>query len=460
MNINPQIFKTYDIRGVYNEDFSDDMAYKLGLAYAHMRRKELNADDNQQLPKIVVCSDMRISSPALVNNLSRGLINGGVDVIDIGLAATPTFYFAVAHYNFNGGIMVSASHNPSKYNGFKLVRENAIPISGETGILTLRDHVISGDLKESSLKGEITTKQGILDDQINHDLAYVDIKKIKPFKITIDTANGMGALFCDALFKQLPNCTINRMFWGLDGNFPNHEADPYKPENIKFLEDEVKKNQSDIGIAIDGDGDRIFFVDNDGNAIDPGIIRAILSKIFLRDKPGARICYDIRPGKITYDTIKENGGVPIVTRVGHSLIKEQSIKEGAYFAGESSGHFFLNMGSEGCYEVPVICIAKILEELSLVDIKLSDYISPYKKYSHSGEINSIVNDPDAKIEELKKLFSDGNQNELDGITIEYPDYWFNVRKSNTESLLRLNLEANDQQTMEQQRDRIISIIRP
>ena len=459
MKINPNIFKAYDIRGVYNEDFNDEMAYKLGLAYAAMRRDELNVKLGDILPKIVVCSDMRTSSPVLKENLIKGLINGGVDVVDIGLASTPTFYFGVAHYSFDGGIMVSASHNPAKYNGFKLVRNKAIPVSGETGIINLRDAVVNNNIIESDTKGNLMKKEGVLKDQVEHDLKYGAIDNIKPFKIVIDSSNGMGALFCDALFKHLPQCEIIRMFWDLDGTFPNHEADPYKSENIKFLEDKVKAEKADLGIAIDGDGDRIFFVDNNGEAVEPGIVRAMLAKIFLAIKPGSKTCYDIRPGRITRDIILESGGVPIVTRVGHSLIKEQAIKEGAYFAGESSGHFFLNMFKEGCYEVPMIVILKILEELSISNLAFSEYIQPLKRYFHSGEINSVVDNPNAKIEEIKLKYKDGLQISLDGITIEFDDYWFNVRKSNTEPLLRLNLEAKTEAIMQEKRDEVLSVIK-
>jgi len=459
MQINPKIFKAYDIRGVYNEDFDVEMAYKLGLAYSKMRRQELNIKAGDKLPQIVVCNDMRISSPELKENLIRGLINGGVDVVDVGLTSTPTFYFAVVCYGYDGGVMVSASHNPAHYNGFKLVREKAIPVSGETGIFDLRDVVVKGELAENDVKGNAIKKEGVLDEQIKHDLKYGNISKIKPFKIVIDTANGMGALCCDALFNKLPQCEVVRMFWDLDGTFPNHKADPYEPENIKFLEERVKKERADLGIAMDGDGDRIFFVDNAGRAVEPGVIRAMLARIFLRDKPGSRICYDIRPGKITRDVIVKSGGEPVVTRVGHSLIKEQAIRENAYFSGESSGHFFLNMGKDGCYEVPVIVILKILEELSNSGKDFVNYIKPLEKYFHSGEINSVVDDPDAKIQELKEKFKKGKQNDLDGITIEFDDYWFNVRKSNTESLLRLNLEAKVEVVMKKKRAEVLRIIR-
>jgi len=453
MQTNPAIFKAYDIRGVYGKDFDEEGAYRIGLAYAALRQKEGLTSG----AKIAAGSDMRISSPALKARLIDGLLDGGFDVADIGLVSTPTFYFAVANYGYGGGILVSASHNPKEYNGFKLVRAKAAPISQDTGISEIRDLVVSGSLKKNQTRGISNKNDQALFDQIKHDLKYVDPARIKPMKIVIDPANAMGTLYFDELFKRL-DCEIIRMNWELDGSFPAHEADPFKRENIEDLCERVKAEKADLGIATDGDGDRIFFIDDSGEPVEPGILRAILSKIFLRERPGAKIAYDIRPGRITEDSIRENGGVPIVTRVGHSLIKETAIREGAYFAGESSGHFFLNMGDEGCYEAPVIVTLKILDEISQSGLSSSDYVKPYQKYFHSGEINSRVGDPAGVIGRIKEKYRDGKQNELDGITVEYPDFWFNVRASNTEPLLRLNLEARSRKLMEEKRDELIELI--
>ena len=456
---NPSIFKAYDIRGVYSVDLDDETAYKIGYSYAQMRKKEWPSDRPLQ---IAVAADMRLSSPALKEKLIQGLINGGVDVVDIGLASTPTFYFAVANYNYDGGVLVSASHNPKEYNGFKLVRQKALPMSGQGGLYALRDRVAKlelADIKPPATANSLSTNGDVLADQVAHDLKFADSKKINTVKIVIDPANAMGALYFDELFKNIPQMEIIRMNWELDGSFPAHEADPFKEENLRGLCARVKQENADLGIATDGDGDRIFFVDNNGEPVEPGITRAILCKIFLRENPGAKICYDIRPGKITYDTIIENGGLPIVTRVGHSLIKEKTIEEGAVFAGESSGHFFLNMGEEGCYEVPLIVTLKILAELSLSGLPFSETIKPYKRYFHSGEINSRVENAAEKIKEVKEKYNDGQQNDLDGISIAYPEFWFNVRGSNTEPLLRLNLEAKTKELMEEKRDEVLGIIK-
>ncbi|MFH0930252.1 MAG: phosphomannomutase/phosphoglucomutase [Candidatus Moraniibacteriota bacterium] len=452
--INPKIFKAYDVRGLYNIDFDDQAAYEIGLAYSHMRKKELQKEEGL---KIVVGYDMRLSSPALKDRLTQGLVDGGMEVIDIGLASTPTFYFAVAHFGYDGGILVSASHNPKEYNGFKLVREKASPIGENTGMHDLRDLVMGGKIEKASKAGTIVQKEGVLADQVAHDLKFADVSKIKKMKIAIDPANAMGILYFDELFKYIPG-ELTKMNWTLDGTFPSHEADPLKPENTEALCEKIKETDADLGIATDGDGDRIFFADDKGERLDPGITRAILCKLFLREKPGSKIAYDIRPGKITPDTIVENGGIPIVTKVGHSLIKEQTVREGAYFAGESSGHFFLNM-DEGCYEIPVIVTLKLLEELSRSNMSFSEYIKPYKRYFHSGEINSEVEDVQKKIEELKAKYADGKQNDMDGISIEYPNWWFNVRPSNTEPVLRLNLEAMMEELMKEKRDEVLGIIR-
>lgn len=453
MPTNPEIFKAYDIRGIYARDLDETTAYKLGHAYIDF----LKQTDKKDKYTIVVAQDMRLSSPKLTKSLIKGLTEAGVDVIDIGLASTPTFYFAVANFKYDGGIIVSASHNPPEYNGFKLVREKAMPISGDTGIYDIRDRVMNNKYKPVDSPGKINKRTDVLNTQIKHDLGFVELKKVKPFKVVVDPANGMGAQYIEALFNHLPGQLI-KMNFTLDGTFPAHEADPLKEKNVEDLKNKVKEMGADLGIAIDGDGDRIFFVDNLGKLIQPGIIRAILAKIFLRDKPGAKIAYDIRPGKITPETIKQCGGIPIVTKVGHSLIKEQTIKEGAYFAGESSGHFFLNM-EMGCFEVPIIIILKLLQEFSQSNKKISEYIKPYDKYFHSGEINTMVDNPDAIINEIREKYSDGRLTELDIITIDYPDYWFNVRKSNTEPLLRFTLEAKTKKIMETKRDEILKIIR-
>ncbi len=454
MKINPKIFKAYDIRGIYGQDLDEKTAYYLGKAYVELRRKDGNAGELN----IVVAEDMRLSSPQLKNSLIKGLTEAGANIIDIGLASTPTFYFAVAYFNYDGGIIVSASHNPSEWNGFKLIREKAIPISGDTGMDFLKEKVIKGEFMPIQKIGRVATKDNVIAEQMGYDFNFVDMDKIKSLKVVVDSANGMGAQYIKAMFNRLP-CELITMNFEFDGTFPAHEADPIKEKNLVDLQKQVIEEKADLGIAIDGDGDRIFFIDDYGKTIDQSIIRGILAMIFLRERPGAKICYDIRPGRITRDMIKQYGGIPVVTKVGHSLIKEQAIKENAYFAGESSGHFFLNM-EIGCFEVPVIIILKLLQEFSESNKSVSEYIKPYQKYYHSGEINSQVEkNYDDIFKEIEKKYSEGKINKLDGITVEYPDFWFNVRGSNTESKLRLNLEAKTKKIMREKKDEILEIIR-
>lgn len=455
LKVNPKIFKAYDIRGIYQKDFDHHTAYQLGLAYLKLRNQDLKGNSKQL--KIVVAADKRLSSPILKKNLIKGLVDGGAKVIDIGLASTPTFYFAVAKYNYDGGIMVSASHNPKEWNGFKITRERAIPVSGETGINFLKEEILKGNLNPAEKKSKVIDQKNVLEEQIKYDLKIAKVKNIKPLKIVADPANAVGALYLKELFKHLP-VKLKKINFQLDGNFPAHEADPLKEENLKQIKQEVLKNKADLGISTDGDGDRIFFIDDQGELIDPAIIRGLLAKIFLKDKPGSKIGFDVRPGKISEDLILEFGGIPVKTRVGHSLIKEQMLKENIYFSGESSGHFFLNLPI-GCFEVPNIVILKLLEEFSQSPLKISEQIAPLKKYYHSGEINNKVNDKEKVLERVEKKYKQGKINKLDGLSIEFDDFWFNLRASNTENLIRLNLEARSSKTMKEKTEEILKIIK-
>lgn len=453
MVISSSIFKAYDIRGVYPDELNEEVAYKVGCALAELIKKETK----KERLTIAVGRDMRVSSPTLNENVIKGITDQGVDVVDIGLVSTPTFYFGVSYFGYDAGIQVSASHNPAKYNGFKMVRAAAVPVSGETGIMEIRDKVIAGDFSEAAEKGKVTKRENVLEEQIKFALQHADIKTIKPFKVVIDTANGMGGPLMEELFKYLP-CELEKMYFELDGTFPNHEADPLKKENLVDLQNKVIETGADLGIALDGDADRIFFADDKGKVIEPAILRGILAKIFLRDYPGATICYDIRPGKITEDMILENGGVPVVTRVGHSLIKEKMREVGCVFAGESSGHFFLKM-PHGTFEAPEIMVLKILQELSESGQKMSEYAAPFYKYFHSGEINFAVSDKAAIFAELREKYSANLKYDFDGLSFEWPDWWFNVRASNTENKMRLNLEAVSRDIMEEKVKEVSGLIK-
>lgn len=453
MKIDQSIFKAYDIRGVYPEQLDETVAYKVGRAYAQL----LKAESAKQTLTVVVSGDMRISTPQLKDKLISGLTDSGINVVDIGMATTPTFYFAVGFYKYDGGIQVSASHNPKEYNGFKMVRAKAVPISGDTGIEEIKELVVKDSWDSVAEPGQVTTKSGVVEEAVKQQKREIDITQFKPLKIVIDGANTVATLDLDEMLKGLP-FEIIRLNWELDGTFPAHDADPLHEENLDQLKAAVLEHQADLGIAPDGDGDRYFFIDEKGKTVRQEILRGIMAQISLAEHPGAKVAYDIRPGRITLDMIKEAGGKPIVTRVGHSLIKEQMLKEDAVFGGESSGHYFYKF-DYGTFEAPTSLVLRFLKYVSDQNKKLTEIIKPYQRYFHSGEINSVVDDPLAKIEEIKQVHSQAKLNDLDGITVEYDDYWFNVRASNTEPKLRLNLEAKTEDLMAQKRDEVLKLIR-
>ncbi|TAN33589.1 phosphomannomutase/phosphoglucomutase [Patescibacteria group bacterium] len=459
-----QIFKAYDIRGVYPDELNEGLAFKVGRAFAEFIRRTPSPlqGEGEGGVTVVVGRDMRASSPVLANAVIKGILEQGVNVIDVGLVSTPTFYFSVAHYGYDGGLQVSASHNPAKYNGFKMVRAAAGPISGDTGIMEIRDMIAGGaippPLQGGGEKGVLSKKENVIADHIAFALTQADVKKINPLKVVVDSANGMGGPLMEELFKHLP-CELVPLYFELDGNFPNHEADPLKDVNNRALQEKVVETGADLGVALDGDADRVFFVDEKGKTIEPAIVRGILAQIFLREYPGATICYDVRPGKITEDMIVEAGGKPMVTKVGHSLIKEKMAETGAVFAGESSGHFFLKM-PHGTFEAPEIMLLKILQELSESGKTISEYCAPLYKYFHSGEINFAVEDKQAVFVALREKYGANLKYDFDGLSFEWPDWWFNVRASNTENKMRLNLEARSESLMTDKTKEVSSFLSP
>lgn len=452
MNIDSSIFKSYDVRGLYPTSLNEELAYKFGLAYAALIKKE---NPGKQL-SLAVGYDMRLSSPSLKENLIRGLIDSGCNVVDIGLVSTPTFYFAVSFYGYDGGVQVSASHNPKEYNGFKLVRAGAKPISGDKGIYEIRDMIIKNELSLSEIKGTVTVKANVLEDEVTEQSKNIDTAAIKPFKIVVDAANSMGALDSEAILKKT-KCELIKMNFDLDGNFPVHQADPLDEANLAFVQKGVLENKADLGISIDGDADRYFFVDEKGEVVRQEILRGIMAQIALAENPGATVCYDIRPGKITKDMIEEVGGKAVVTKVGHSLIKDKMLEVDAVFGGESSGHYFYKM-AYGTFEAPTILVLKLLLFLSRQDKPFSEVVKPLKKYFHSGEVNLKIEDKAGTIQKVKDKYADGKVIELDGLTIEYPDFWFNLRASNTESLLRLSVEAVSPEILATKKEELLSVI--
>lgn len=453
MSIDTSIFKAYDIRGIYPSSLDEDLAYKVGFSFA-----KLLVDENQGKElHVVVARDMRLSSPSLREKVVEGITDCGVNVVDIGLATTPTFYFGVSYYGYEGGIQISASHNPKEYNGFKMTRKNSVPISGENGIDKIRDMAVAGNFEKATEKGKVSKKENIQHEELEAQRKGIDWKKIKPFKIVVDSGNGMGTLDIEVLFADLP-CTLIKLNERLDGNFPAHPPDPLKEENLTQIKEMVIKEKADLGIAVDGDADRWFFLDENGDVMPQPLLRGIMAQIAIKENPGAVVCYDIRPGKITKDLIEEAGGKAVVTRVGHSLIKETMIANNAVFGGESSGHYFYKF-PYGTFEAPMVLVLKFLIYLSESGQTLSEIVKSFERYFHSSEINSEVKDKEGKLTEIKEKYKDGQISELDGVTIEYPDFWFNVRPSNTENLLRLNLEARTKEIMEAKKDEILSLIR-
>ena len=449
--INEGVFKAYDIRGIYPTEIDEDFAYKLGRSYA-----TFVLEKNPAATSVVLSSDMRLSSPALRTEVERGLLDSGLNIVDIGLASTPTFYFAVAYYGYDAGIQVSASHNPKDYNGFKMVLKGSFPVSKNSGILRIKEIMLSEEFANKGEKGVIFKEDHVLEDLASEQLVSFDISKIKKFKIVIDAANAMGALDMDNFFKHIP-ADIIKINFKLDGSFPSHEADPMKEENIALLKEEVVKNGADFGIAIDGDADRYFFVDEKGEALKPEILLAIMAQIELRKEAGSVICYDVRSGKTPLDIITEMKGDPILTPVGHSLIKEIMIENGAVFGGESSGHYYYQE-HYGTFEMPFIFLANFMQFLSSEEKTFSEMTGSYDKYCSSGEINRKVADQKAVLEKIKQKYADGRISEIDGISVEYPDFWFNVRTSNTEPLVRLNLESRDSTITEDKVKEVLAVI--
>lgn len=457
MSIEPSIFKAYDIRGIYPTQLDEDTAYAIGRAYATLLRKE---NPEGELT-IAVGSDMRVSSPSLKERVIAGLIDSGIHVDDMGLVSTPTFYFGVGYFGYGGGLQVSASHNPAEWNGVKIVRAKGLPVSGPTGIYEIRDIIIDDAyIPLASIKGVLKERTGVLAAEVEHFVSLVDVSKIKPLKVVIDASNAMGALDYAALFEKLP-CEVIKMNFELDGTFPAHEADPFKEENVKELQERIRTEHADVGIAPDGDGDRVFYIDELGNTMHPAIMRGLMAQIELKENPGATVAYDIRPGRITRDMIEECGGKSIVTPVGHSLIKEIMLQHDAVFGGESSGHFFFRL-EYGTYEAPLLFTLKLLIYISEQQKTFSEVIHPFMRYAHSGEINTKVGSKEEvqeRIHEIQTKYSDGTQTFIDGVSVEYPDVWFNMRGSNTEPVIRVTVEGKTKVRMETVRDELLSIVR-
>ena len=450
--INTDIFHAYDIRGIYPNELNEEAAYKIGLAFVKFLRKKTKKKNLN----IVVGRDGRLSSPKLYKSLTQGITDAGANVINIGLSTSPMFYWTVGYYKFDGGINITASHNPPEYNGFKLVRGKAAKIGENSGIKEIKNLAKKIDFSEfSKIKKGRTKKKNILTEYVKDNLVLVDVKKIKKLKIVIDTANSVSGIVIPKIFKKT-ECKIHHIFSKLDGNFPNHLPDPLKKENLKSLCAEVKKREADLGVAFDGDGDRIFFVDQNGKVIEAHFITALLAELILKKNPKEKILFDIRTSNIVPEIIKSNGGKPIVYRIGHALISNKMIKDKIFFGGELSGHYFLK--KHYCCENPFFVLFKILEKISESEKNISELVEPYQKYFHSGEINFKIKDKEKILKALERKYKKGKTSKLDGLRIDFNNWWFLVRASNTEPVLRLVLEAETKKKMEEKVKELKKII--
>lgn len=443
------IFKAYDIRGTYPEQVNEEIAFQVGYWY----RDLLDGEDLGRGPVIVVSRDMRSHSEALADALKAGLRARGIAVVDIGLADTPMNYFAIGHLGASGGIQVTASHNPAKYNGFKLSRRDAIPVSWDTGIARLEKLVnastVGADLP--ALAGE--ERREVFDAYADHVMGHVE--SLEPrLKVAADAANGMGSTYRPILDRL--NIELVPLFFELDGTFPNHEANPLKQENLVDIEAAVTREGCQLGVAFDGDGDRAMFIDERGRAIPADKITGLLAPRFLRKEPGAAIVYDLRSSWSTKEAIEEAGGKAVRERVGHSFMKATMRKLNAPFGGELAGHFYYR--SNYTADSSLITVVHLLNALRETGSTLSELVAPLFRYSATGEINFKVDDKEGMIRRLARIFSDGEIDYLDGITVQYENWWFNVRPSNTEPLLRLVLEARTEQLMKEKKSRLLEIL--
>ena len=451
MAVNLEVFKAYDIRGLYPTELDEAVARDVGrafVAYLGARR-------------IAVGRDMRLSSPAMAAAFIDGALAQGADVVDYGLIATDMLYFAVARDRHDGGAAITASHNPKQYSGIKLVRAEAFPLSGDAGISQIRDMVAGCTIPApSGPRGTLTTDSALLDDYIAHVLKFIDPAAIRPFNVVLDAGSGMGGLVAPRLFDALA-CRTTRLCFEIDGTFPNHEANPLIEENRRDLVERVVADRADIGIAWDGDADRCFFIDRDGEFIPGDFVTALLAEAFLLKEPGATIIYDVRASYAVKDTVARHHGRALMNRVGHAFFKKRMREENGIFAGEVTGHYYFrdNFYADNGF-IPALLI---LELMSKKGKPLHELLEPLRaRYFISGEINTKVKSMQTvqeKLDGLAARYADGHVYRMDGISMEAPDWHFNVRASNTEPLLRLNLEATTQAAMEAKRDELLAFIR-
>ncbi len=449
--INPNIFKAYDVRGLYPQEVNEEGARLIGRGFvAYLGAK-----------RIAVSRDMRLSSPSMADAFTDGARLQGADVVDYGMMGTDMLYYAVARDGHDGGAQITASHNPKEYNGIKMVRKEAFPLSGESGIGDIRDMIAANQLPPpAAARGGLTTKN-VVDDYVKHVLSFIDLSILKPFNVVLDAGSGIAGMVAPLIFNHIPTRQLTTLCFEVDGTFPNHEANPLIEENRRDITARVIAEKADIGIAWDGDADRCFFLDGAGEFIAGDFITALLAEAFLIRHPGAKIVYDVRASYAVKDTAAKYGSEALMNRVGHAFFKKRMREDNAIFGGEVTGHYYFrdNFYADNGF-IPALLI---LELMSRKGKTLHELLAPLReKYFISGEINTKVSDiakAQAKIDGLAATYKDGNVYMMDGVSAEFPDWHFNVRGSNTEPMLRLNLEALTPELMAQKRDEVLAFIR-
>jgi phosphomannomutase len=446
--LDPSVFKAYDVRGIYPSQLDEDGAYRVARAYT----------EHFEPRSVAIGRDMRLSSPSMQAAATEGVADGGADVVELGLVGTEMLYHAVAELSLDGGICVTASHNPGEYTGMKIVRRGALPVGGDSGLAEIRVRAEAG-FEPSSRRGTIRS-ENVLPSFVAKVLSFVDPATIRPLRVVIDAANGMAGVMLPPVLDQLPQLDVVRCYFAPDGSFPNHEPNPLLPENREFIVAKVKEESADLGVAYDGDADRCFFVDDTGSFVPGDFATALMAEAVLAKAPGEKVIYDVRASRAVPETIERAGGVPLVNRVGHAFIKQRMRLEGAVFAGEVSAHYYFREFSQA--DTGVVPFLVMLELLSKAGVQLSDLLRPYReRFFLTGEINTPVADVPLKLQELKERYTaeGGRISHLDGISIDFDDWHFNVRPSNTEPLLRLNLEALSEALMIEKRDEVLGVIR-
>jgi phosphomannomutase len=454
--VDETIFKAYDVRGTYPEQMDEELAYRIGRGFARV------LSDLQDVPVeelgIALGRDMRLSAPSMSEAYARGIADEGADVLDVGMVGTEVLYWTVGSRELDGGLMCTASHNPKAYTGAKLVKRGAIALSGDSGIGELREIVAAGEPGPPAESPGEVDNEDVSDAFREAALGYIDPRSIKPMKVVLDGGNGMAGPMVGPLLDSLPIEQVPT-YWEPDGELPDHEPNPLLEENRRFIIDKVRETGADLGIAWDGDADRCFFIDDTAEFVAGDFLTALLAESILRKEPGATILYDVRASRAVRDLVEEHGGKAEMNRVGHAFFKTRMRDMGAAFGGEVSGHYYFR--DFYCADSGTLPALLMLELLSVEGARLSELLEPLRsKYFISGEINSEVEDQEGKMRELVSRYSDGELSELDGISVDYEDWHFNVRPSNTEPLLRLNLESvRSEEHMREKRDEVLALIR-